>query len=90
MKVSSGYDIDAQTTSDSGAARCCLKKHLTWKNGQPKYSVLESDSVGPLVVQSIDSMAGQRLIWARVGVESDKRGKVKDLVFELRMRADGI
>ncbi len=45
-------------------ARALLKKHLTYRNGEPRYTIVREDSCGPVIIQS-STMCGP-LLWRRV------------------------
>jgi hypothetical protein len=48
----------------SGKAQCWLKKHLTLKNGSPDYVVLESDRIGPVLIET--GRMDVKLRWRRI------------------------
>jgi hypothetical protein len=63
--------------TSSTRARALLEKHLTYKDGTPKFSVVRSDDSGPVVLKSY-SMDGRIQLWRRAAFET----KPPDVWFE--------
>lgn len=64
------------TPSDGGnRARAFLQKHLTYRDGTPRYSVIRADSAAPVIIQT-KTMDGKLHLWRRVYFDK------KDILFE--------
>lgn len=52
----------------STRARCFLRKHLTWSDGSPRYSIIREDSSGPVIIKT-QTMDEAIHLWRRVYFE---------------------
>lgn len=56
----------AQDRPSTGRAQCWLRRHLTYDDGTPMFSVTESDKLGPVRVR-VERRGKEAETWVRVG-----------------------